>query len=103
MAPLWRRSMNSFSKALPLMDDGEYEGMGSGWSDKGGLRENRIMYPSRKTSTTQASTPRAIQAGQKWPRQPPILGEEGFFLCWKRPEEEDGGWERCEFERGDVL
>ena len=93
--------------------------MGSGWSDKGGLRENRIMYPSRKTSTTQASTPRAIQAGQKWPRQLPMLGEgassylrkpprflggsEGFFLRWKRPEEEDGGWERCEFERGDVL
>ena len=28
MAPLWRRSTNSFSKALPLMDDGEYVGRG---------------------------------------------------------------------------
>ena len=93
--------------------------MGRGWSDKGGLRENRIMCPSRKTSTTQASTPRAIQAGQKWPRQPPMLdegtssyfrkpprflgGSEGFFFCWKRPEEEDEVGERCDVDQGDEL
>ena len=80
MARLWSRSKNSFSKALPLM-----EGMGRGWSDKGGPRENRILYPSRKTSTTQASTPRALHAGQNWPRQPPIFGRGDKLLLPKTP------------------
>ena len=58
--------------------------MGRGWSDKGGLRENRILYPSRKTSTTQASTPRALHAGQNWLRQPPMLGE-GTSSYFRKP------------------
>ena len=79
----------------------------------------RFLYPSRKTFTTQASTPRAIHAGQNWPRQPSMLGEgtssylrkpplflggsDDFSFCWKRPEEEDNAGERCDVDRGDEL
>ena len=38
-------------------------------------------------------------------RKPPrfLGGSEDFFLCWKRPEEDDEFRARCDVERGDVF